>query len=839
LVALLIALQGGAVVAQIPNPVETAPAVVEPSPDATAGEETQTTVTAPEVQSEEVPASTETAVEPAAPIEEVVTTVEDTAVAIAESVDTVVGQIEETVAAVEQATTPVEEPVATPELTTEVTTDSGTGGQVTDPVQTQETAAEPVVAVIETEQPANVSPDPVDVATETAGPIDAVEVHGGAFQETVTTVEETVAAGPVDAVEVLGGAYQETVTTAEETVAAPAGPVDAVEVLGGAYQETVATVEETVAAPNGPIDAVEALGGAFQETVAIVEETAPVLAGPIDAVEVLGGVYQETVTTVEGAGEEIIAAVESLEAQVQETVVTVEATAEEIVDSVSSVGQTAGGVDLLATLDEQVHETVASVQKTTEEIAAVLEVLDTGIEETVSTVETTTENVVDAAVAAGATEQTVESLDETAQQAVAVVEVLQVQIDKALATMGEASEVVELIETIESQVSTSEAPSEAATQQMVNAVEGLVTEIESSLSPVEETAPQVVVAVEGLVGKIEDTLESESITMPRVEVSSAPSELTAAEPADPGNAVEVAGGDLAARQAAVEGVLLVGKTGNPADVGEGLGSATKKASNANTSDSFATTDDAPGPDLLRGSRTTANAKGAPSLAARFVLNSSAILSGSQPSLAILVDAVNDADGDGIYSDTEFAARPAADVSFKALITNIGAVSFEIANVTNGYNGGTGPAQGEVCGELVGIMLAPGESVACAFPVAEYAPEGGASAVNTITAAGFEVGKGARRGASDSDTSTVQTILAGDDVLAVALKRNLAFTGTDAGRLVALGLLLLAAGGGLLSLARIRNRPPVRPFPSESPIDALGWWAAGPRRAGSNRRVGRG
>ena len=226
------------------------------------------------------------------------------------------------------------------------------------------------------------------------------------------------------------------------------------------------------------------------------------------------------------------------------------------------------------------------------------------------------------------------------------------------------------------------------------------------------------------------------------------------------------------------------------------------------------------------------------LGARFLLNWTAILGVSQPSLAILVDAVNDADGDGIYSDAEIAPRPGADVSFKALITNIGAVNFEIANVTNSYNEGAGAAQGTVCGELVGIMLAPGESLACAFPVPDYSPAKGQTLVNSITAAGFEVGKKARRGASDSDTSTVDTVLASDEVLAVAVKRNLAFTGTDAARLLAVGLLLLAVGGSFLSLARLRSRKPILPIPSESPVDALGWWAAGPSRTGSRWKVGR-
>ena len=215
--------------------------------------------------------------------------------------------------------------------------------------------------------------------------------------------------------------------------------------------------------------------------------------------------------------------------------------------------------------------------------------------------------------------------------------------------------------------------------------------------------------------------------------------------------------------------------------------------------------------------------------ARGLFNSAALLAGAQPSLAILVDAMNDADGDGIFSDTENAPEPRADVTFKALVTNIGSTNFEIAGVSHTYPAATGPTQAKVCAELTGIMLAPGESLACSFPVSDYAPARGETLVNTLMAAGFEVGKGARRGASDSDNTTVETLVTGDEVLAVAIKRNLAFTGTHAARLLALGLVLLAMGGALISLARARSRRHTRPLPSESSAELLGWWTAQPAK----------
>jgi methyl-accepting chemotaxis protein len=776
LVGLLIAVQGGAVVAQIPNPVGADLTASDPVSVTIAGEENQATVGTPEEPAHQDPVPTEAVVEPAPQLDEMVTTVEETAAAIADNVETLVGQIQETVETVEQTGAPIEETVATTEVTAAGTNDPAEGGQVTDPVQTQDNTEQSEAAAVATEQTASDSADPVDVVTETAGPIDAIEVLGGALQETVTTVQEA---------------------EAELT-----GPIDAIEVLGGALQETVTTVQET-----------------GQDIIA--------------AIEALEGDVQNAVITVDATAQQIVDSVEVLQVQIEETVNSAEQTAE----------QTVAEVDELATLGGEIQETVTKVEETAQEIVGVLEILETNIEETVNELQTITENVVDAVAGApGATQESVESVKETAQQVVDVVEVLQAQIEKAVTTVEETARVVEVIEVLETQVANAEAPAEATTQQMVDAVEGLVTEIESSLNPVRETAPQIVVAVEGLVERIEDSIQLVSDTGTQIEVSAVTLEEEAGVPVGPSDAVEVlGGGELALQSAALGEGPVRGEGANAVDAGGSLDSATKNdgsgLSITNAPENSASTD-AGGRSIFRGSFVAAAPRGSTLSVNRSALNWTAILGVSQPSLAILVDAVNDANGDGIYTDAEIASTPGADVSFKALITNIGAVNFEIATVTNSYNGGTGAAQGTVCGELVGIMLAPGESLACSFPVPDYSPAKGGTLVNSITAAGFEVGKKARRGASDNDTSTVDTLLAGDEVLAVAIKRNLAFTGTDAARLLALALLLLAMGGIFLSLARFRNRRPVRPLPSESPIDVLGWWAAGPIRTDSKWKLGR-
>lgn len=195
-----------------------------------------------------------------------------------------------------------------------------------------------------------------------------------------------------------------------------------------------------------------------------------------------------------------------------------------------------------------------------------------------------------------------------------------------------------------------------------------------------------------------------------------------------------------------------------------------------------------------------------------VVDGAASLSGAQPSLAIVVNALNDADGDGIYSDSETASVAGADISFKAIITNMGSTAFEIAAVNHSFLQNGGRIQIDVCADLDGLTLGFGESLACSFSVEDYSPPLGKSVVNTVTVSAIEVTGSGRRGTSDSDNTTVATLL-GDQVLAVAIERAadpLAFTGTDAARLVIIGFMLLAVGGALLRVSRTRAAVPAAP-----------------------------
>ena len=209
--------------------------------------------------------------------------------------------------------------------------------------------------------------------------------------------------------------------------------------------------------------------------------------------------------------------------------------------------------------------------------------------------------------------------------------------------------------------------------------------------------------------------------------------------------------------------------------------------------------------LSAGDRKTSRASAGRSL------GGAAIVAASQPSLAITVNALNDADGDGIFSDSETASVAGADISFKAIITNMASTAFEIAGVSQSFTSRSGRVQIDVCADLDGLTVGFGESLACSFSVEGYSPPLGKSVVNTVTASAIEVTGSGRRGTSDSDNTTVSTLL-GDQVLAVAIERAdpLAFTGTEAGRLLALAFMLLAVGAALLHASRTRAALPRRP-----------------------------
>jgi len=101
-----------------------------------------------------------------------------------------------------------------------------------------------------------------------------------------------------------------------------------------------------------------------------------------------------------------------------------------------------------------------------------------------------------------------------------------------------------------------------------------------------------------------------------------------------------------------------------------------------------------------------------------------------PDITVNLVKTNDADGDGGYHDAEVAPEEGADVPFRAVITNTSDVAVEITSLTDLLPGNTIPD--DICAELIGTVLDPGDFVTCEWTEADYAPAPGGSKVNTAS-----------------------------------------------------------------------------------------------------------
>lgn len=120
------------------------------------------------------------------------------------------------------------------------------------------------------------------------------------------------------------------------------------------------------------------------------------------------------------------------------------------------------------------------------------------------------------------------------------------------------------------------------------------------------------------------------------------------------------------------------------------------------------------------------------------------------SLAVLVEATNDAAGTG-FAKAEEARAALAAVPFQVMIRNSSLVTERISAVAMSY----GTVSQPVCAAYEGQDLTAGESITCRFVLAAYAPPAGQSRVATATAAVVAPGDPADS-ATGSSSSTVTT-----------------------------------------------------------------------------------
>jgi hypothetical protein len=119
---------------------------------------------------------------------------------------------------------------------------------------------------------------------------------------------------------------------------------------------------------------------------------------------------------------------------------------------------------------------------------------------------------------------------------------------------------------------------------------------------------------------------------------------------------------------------------------------------------------------------------------------------------LIVSKTNDANRNGVHSDSEAAPSPGAAVSFRVELTNAGDVELTITDIRDAFEEGFGRADIQVCEELIGDRLPAKASVSCSFTLKDYAPEEGEK-INTLQVSSVETADPSTQ-VVGGDTSTV-------------------------------------------------------------------------------------
>lgn len=167
---------------------------------------------------------------------------------------------------------------------------------------------------------------------------------------------------------------------------------------------------------------------------------------------------------------------------------------------------------------------------------------------------------------------------------------------------------------------------------------------------------------------------------------------------------------------------------------------------------------------------------------------------------LVVSKTNDADENGVFSDSEAASRSGSAVTFRVEITNTGNVGLTITDVQDSFEEGPQAFGVPVCDELIAVSVPAKATVSCSFTLQEYAPEEGEK-VNTVHVTTVETAHSSTR-ALASDTSTVL----GSDVtvLGKVATNPLATTGAQILSLVKAMLGLVIGGSLLVAGGRLRE-----------------------------------
>ena len=192
------------------------------------------------------------------------------------------------------------------------------------------------------------------------------------------------------------------------------------------------------------------------------------------------------------------------------------------------------------------------------------------------------------------------------------------------------------------------------------------------------------------------------------------------------------------------------------------------------------------------------------------------------SISITVEKTNDADGDGVFHQSEGAKAAGADVPFRVSVTNGSTVAVVINNVTDTDSNGNKAA---ACASLSNASVQPGASLVCRFTATAYSPAAGGLVTDTIEVTASEAGAPDNKTTSTSASSV--TVAAGAATAGGAASKSLkiveegqpgttttapatpstqanpaklARTGRDTSALVWLAVLLLGLGALVLGVA---------------------------------------
>jgi hypothetical protein len=174
-----------------------------------------------------------------------------------------------------------------------------------------------------------------------------------------------------------------------------------------------------------------------------------------------------------------------------------------------------------------------------------------------------------------------------------------------------------------------------------------------------------------------------------------------------------------------------------------------------------------------------------------------IVDTATPPLTLTVVKTNDANGNGSFTDDE-TGTTGGSVNFRVAITNSSTVDVVVDSISDVWPGADAISPNCAASIIGAVLPANGGTVTCDFALANYVPNSTDARVNTVTVLAHQ-NNNPGNSTSQQDTSTVRGEQVADVVIArqPAAPTPLARTGSNTLGLVALGLLLIGLGLGLL------------------------------------------